>query len=285
MLMHEACRVSGLTKKAVEYYVAQGLVQPELLGNGYRSFSEEDAARLKRVSTLRRLGLPVQEIRMALDGGRGLSSAARRKALAAEMEEARAKLLRRLAETGDWAGAEEHLEALEQKQTIQERLLAVFPGCYGQYISLHFGRYLNGPVTSEAQRTAFAEVVAFLDQVSLDLPPELQDYLDEAATGLDGAFVEAVQADVDSAVRDIGAYLTAHGEELAQYLHLKQSEAFRQSPAGRLAAELRRFQDTAGYGSVFIPAMKRLSPAYRAYHDALEQANQVFLERYPGAGG
>ena len=283
MLMHEACRVSGLTKKAVDYYVAQGLVQPELLGNGYRGFSEGDVERLKRISTLRRLGLPVQEIRTALDGGQMLAAAARRRALAAEAEEARAKVLRRLAETGDWSDADAQLEALEQKQTIQERLLTAFPGYYGQYVSLHFGRYLNGPVTSEAQRTAFAEVVAFLDRVSLHLPPELQEYLDETAKGLDGALVEAVQADVDNAVQDIEAYLTAHQEELEQYLRLKESGEFQQSPAGRLAAELRRFQAAAGYRDILIPAMKRLSPAYRAYHDALEQANRVFLERYPGA--
>lgn len=285
MLMHEACRASGLTKKAVDYYVAQGLVQPALQENGYRGFSEEDVERLKRISTLRRLGLPVQEIRTALDGERALAAAARRRALAAQAEEARAELLKRLAETGDWAGVEAQLEALEQKRTIQERLLAAFPGYYGQYISLHFGRYLNGPVTSEAQRAAFAEVIAFLDGVSLELPPELQEYLEETAKGLDGAFVKAVQADVDNAVQDIEAYLAAHREELEQYLRLKQTAEFRQSLAGRLAAELQRFQDTAGYGSVFIPAMKRLSPAYRAYHDALERANQVFLERYPGAAG
>lgn len=283
MLMHEACQASGLTKKAVDYYVAQGLVRPVVLENGYRGFSEEDVERLKRISILRRMGLSVQGIQTALDGGPTLANAARRMALAAETEGARAELLRSLAETGDWAGVAARLEALEQKQTIQERLLAVFPGYYGQYISLHFGRYLNGPVTSEAQRAAFAEVVAFLDGVSLELPPELQEYLEETAKGLDGAFVKAVQADVDSAVQDIEAYLSAHREELEQYLRLRQSKEFQQSPAGRLAAELRRFQDTAGYSDEFIPAMKRLSPAYRAYCDALERANKVFLEQYPGA--
>lgn len=281
MLIHEVCKASGLTRKAVGYYVDQGLVQPALHENGYRVFSEEDAERLKRISTLRRLGLSVQDIRAALEGT--LDKAAREKALAAETERARAELLRRLADTGDWAGVDAQLEALEQKQTIQARLLAAFPGYYGQYLSVHFGRYLHEPLVDEVQRTAYGEVVAFLDRVSFDLPPDLQEYLDGAAKGFDSALAGAVQADLDSAIQDTEAYLSDHREELEQYLRLRQSEEFRRSPAGRLMAEWRRLQDAVGYSDVFIPAMKRLSPAYRAYHDALERANRIFLERYPAA--
>ena len=35
---------------------------------------------------------------------------------------------------------------------------------------------------------------------------------------------------------------------------------------------MHQLQD-CGYNDVFIPAMKRLSPAYRAYHDALDALN------------
>lgn len=36
MLINEVCQKCRLTKKAIEYYVEQQLVQPEILENGYR---------------------------------------------------------------------------------------------------------------------------------------------------------------------------------------------------------------------------------------------------------
>lgn len=59
MLMNEICTKCRLTKKAVEYYVGQKLIWPKILENGYRDFSGEDVERLKKIATLRRLGLPV----------------------------------------------------------------------------------------------------------------------------------------------------------------------------------------------------------------------------------
>lgn len=48
MQLSALCKVCGLTKKAVEYYVDQQLVQPQILDNGYRDFSQQDAEVLKK---------------------------------------------------------------------------------------------------------------------------------------------------------------------------------------------------------------------------------------------
>ena len=42
MLINEVCKECNLTKKAVEYYTEQGLIQPRITENGYRQFSETD---------------------------------------------------------------------------------------------------------------------------------------------------------------------------------------------------------------------------------------------------
>lgn len=65
MLINEVCRRCGLTKKAVEYYVEQELLTPLVLENGYRDFSDEDISLLRKISVLRRLEVPVPEIRKA----------------------------------------------------------------------------------------------------------------------------------------------------------------------------------------------------------------------------
>lgn len=66
MLINEVCKKCSLTKKAVEYYIEQGLVAPIMQENGYRSFTEEDVERLKKISILRSLDLSVADIRDVL---------------------------------------------------------------------------------------------------------------------------------------------------------------------------------------------------------------------------
>ena len=68
MLIHEACQKSSLTRKAVEYYMEQGLISPAIQENGYRDFSEDDIIRLKKISVLRRLEIPVPAIHAILSG-------------------------------------------------------------------------------------------------------------------------------------------------------------------------------------------------------------------------
>ena len=63
MLIHEVAKRCNITKKAIQYYVEQGLVVPEVLENGYGDFSETDVEVLKKVSLYRCLGLSVSEIK------------------------------------------------------------------------------------------------------------------------------------------------------------------------------------------------------------------------------
>lgn len=48
MLVNAVCKECGLTKKAVEYYIEQGLVAPSVQENGYRDFSEADIAQAEK---------------------------------------------------------------------------------------------------------------------------------------------------------------------------------------------------------------------------------------------
>ena len=66
MLINEVCKKCKLTKKAVEYYEAQGLLHPMVMGNGYREFSGDDALRLNKIAILRSLGLSVLDIQTIL---------------------------------------------------------------------------------------------------------------------------------------------------------------------------------------------------------------------------
>lgn len=285
MLINEVCQKCRLTKKAIEYYVEQQLVQPEILENGYRNFSIGNVERLKKIAILRRLGLSVQSIKEVLDeGGHAvLYKVSESKRIEIEAEKAKQTLVQQLAEKQDWEYTNSQLEILEKSQTILQRLLNVFPGYYGKYISLHFARYLNEPIVSDEQQEAFKTVIDFLDNVNFELPSDLQQYLDEIAKDFDETFVENVFANMNDAISDTEKYMAENKELLERYMQLKQSDEFKASPAYKLQELLRKLNSENGYDTIFIPAMKKLSLSYRKYHDGLEKTNAVFLNKYPNA--
>ena len=60
---------SGVPRANIRYYEAEGLLHPERLKNGYRSYSEEDLRTLEKIKLLRRLGVSVEEVRELVRGG------------------------------------------------------------------------------------------------------------------------------------------------------------------------------------------------------------------------
>ena len=240
---------------------------------------------MKKIAILRRLGLPVQSIKEVLDGkGQAiLYKVSESKRLEIEAEKLKQALVQQLAEKQDWGYINSQLEVLEKSQTILQRMLNVFPGYYGKYISLHFARYLNEPIVCDEQQEAFETVIDFLDNVSFDFPSDLQQYLDDITRDFDGSFVENVFANMNNAICDTEKYMADNKEILEQYMQFKQSEEFKASPAYRLQELLRKLNSENGYDTTFIPAMKKLSLSYRKYHDGLEKANEVFLSKYPNA--
>ncbi len=66
MLINEVSKITGLTKKAIEYYMLQGLITPSVLENGYRDYSQENVDQLAKISVLRKLGIGIEDIRKVL---------------------------------------------------------------------------------------------------------------------------------------------------------------------------------------------------------------------------
>ena len=171
MLINEVCKECNLTKKAVEYYTEQGLIQPRITENGYRQFSETDALKLKRIAVLRGLGFSVPEIRTILEN-------------------------------------------------------------------------------------------------------------DKIRENADAAVTQSASAALAAAMTDPEKYIHDNKELLEHYRAVVESEEYKASPAYRLQEYLKQFQRESGYNDVFIPAMQRISPAYREYHKSLQAANEVFMRHF-----
>ena len=286
MLINEVCKQCSLTKKAVEYYMGQGLISPAVQENGYRNFSDEDVERLKKISVLRGLGLSVADIQGVLSSQdeTPLSEISHRKNLQITVLQEKQKLIQELAAKHDWEQVRAKLQLLEQKQSILERIIKVFPGHYGRFICLHFAAYLNGPILTDEQQEAFNTVIAFFDNADFDIPDDMQIYLDEAASNLDVAIIEGMSDNVNNAIQDMGKYIADNREQIENYIAYKQLEEYKSTPAYRLEGFLRQFNSMSGYNEIFLPAMCRLSKSYREYYETLMRADEKFKQEDPQYG-
>lgn len=83
MRINEVERLVGISKKSIRYYEEEGLLHPAReTGNGYRSYSDADVRTLQTIRLLRRLGIPVDEIRRLQSGQLTLSDCMQRHMIA-----------------------------------------------------------------------------------------------------------------------------------------------------------------------------------------------------------
>lgn len=67
----ELARSTGLTVRTLHHYDAVGLVRPSArTASGHRLYTGADVRLLYRALALRALGLPLDEVRSVLEGGR-----------------------------------------------------------------------------------------------------------------------------------------------------------------------------------------------------------------------
>mgnify|MGYP001014340687 CR=1 FL=1 len=68
MKRKEVQELTGLTRKAIEYYEEKELINPSRDENNYRIYSNSHVEILKKIKTLRKLGLSVEEITKIIRG-------------------------------------------------------------------------------------------------------------------------------------------------------------------------------------------------------------------------
>ena len=87
MKINEVEQLVGITKKNIRFYEQQGLLAPRRnKDNGYREYSEDDIRILEQIKLLRKLGLPLEEIRLMQAGRSTVADSMRRHLITLERE-------------------------------------------------------------------------------------------------------------------------------------------------------------------------------------------------------
>ena len=119
MKINEVEALVGITKKNIRFYEAEGLLAPHRNSeNGYRDYGEAEVDALRRIKLLRKLGVPLEEIRRMQSGGHTVGDGMRRHLVTLERErqnlDAAAKLC------GELADCQERLDALDVDALLEE---------------------------------------------------------------------------------------------------------------------------------------------------------------------
>ena len=88
MKINEVEALVGITKKNIRFYEAEGLLTPRRNSeNGYRDYGEVEVETLRRIKLLRKLGVPLEEIRQMLSGVHTVGDGMRRHLVTLEREQ------------------------------------------------------------------------------------------------------------------------------------------------------------------------------------------------------
>jgi len=67
--INEVEQLTGITKKNIRFYEEQGLLSPgRNAENGYRVYGDREVKALKQIKMMRKLGVPIEDIRKMLNG-------------------------------------------------------------------------------------------------------------------------------------------------------------------------------------------------------------------------
>ena len=87
MKINEVEALVGITKKNIRFYEEKGLLSPRRNSeNGYRDYGQAEVDTLKRIKLMRKLGVPIEDIRRMQEGGQAVGDGMRRHLVTLERE-------------------------------------------------------------------------------------------------------------------------------------------------------------------------------------------------------
>ena len=112
MKINEVEALVGITKKNIRFYETEGLLAPRRNSeNGYRDYGEAEVEALRRIKLLRKLGVPLEEIRQMQTGVHTVGDGMRRHLVTLERERQNLADAARVCE--ELTDCQERLEALD----------------------------------------------------------------------------------------------------------------------------------------------------------------------------
>lgn len=290
MLINEVCNLTGLTKKAISYYEAQGLIDIEKSINGYREYSMEAVALLNQISLYRKLDIGIKDIKILLrteDKAKILKNIIEEK----QKKEMQIKMQKiYLDKIINNNFNDEYIKELTEEiieteknsgEFIKRELVRAFPSGLGKYLAHHFGPYLNESMDTLEKYKAWLNIEEFLDSVpEIKIPKFFEAAYENTTDEMQKQIAEGVKEEINNMLKAEGEELEAYKKKILESIEKQNDKSLLKlmNPFNKFKKELNAFFTSSGYYDIFIPSMKILSSEYAEYHNNLMALNELMCK-------
>ena len=289
MKISEVMELTGLTKKAINYYEGLGLINPAFnKENNYREYSQQEVDRLIQISILRQIDVPLKDIKNILSDNTKIKSILEVHIMKLEnqiksMETSKNILKACLSglenNFNDLSSITSELSTLNnslrmdskgRSDYMQKQLHRIFPGNFGKLISYQYGAFLDEPLDTPEKEAAWISIVKHLDDVEdFSLPEDIENLYNN----LSDDYFDKVEENMNSMIHKM---ISFSDQEFEKYISdiidkLNETESFKSEIASvndkyfESEMLIKSKMKAMGYYDKFENNLKALSPKYALY--------------------
>ena len=274
MRLNEVIKQVDLSKRAIKFYEEKGLLKTKRDSNGYRNYTDKDISLLKEISSYRKMGIGLSDIKEILNDKSVLKQILIEKKKEITISQNELEALEKFIENNN---IEELYNSVDYK-TIADAIQNSIPGFYGYYFLNHFLPYLQIRIQTKEQQEAYNRLIEFWDNTNIRIPflMKLNSWILFKLNSKKSLIVQIEQ--IDSQIKEMLNPTEEEYEKLKKKVNegykLKNSIFYKYSLIGISQRKFMKELQNKGYNDIFIPSMIALSPKYKEYHNALMTINK-----------
>ena len=274
MRLYEVIKQVDLSKRAIKFYEEKGLLKTKRDSNGYRNYTDKDISLLKEISSYRKMGIGLSDIKGILNDKSVLKQILIEKKKEITISQNELEALEKFIENNN---IEELYDSVDYK-TLADAIQNSIPGFYGYYFLNHFLPYLQIRIQTKEQQEAYNRLIEFWDNTNIRIPflMKLNSWILFKLNSKKSLIVQIEQ--IDSQIKEMLNPTEEEYEKLKKKVNdgykLKNSIFYKYSLIGISQRKFMKELQNKGYNDIFIPSMIALSPKYKEYHNALMAINK-----------
>lgn len=274
MRLNEVIKQVDLSKRAIKFYEEKNLLKPKRDNNGYRNYTDKDISLLKEISSYRKMGIALSDVKKILNDKDVLKQILIEKKKEITISQKELETLEKFIENNN---VEELYNSVDYK-TIVDAIQNSIPGFYGYYFLNHFLPYLQIKIQTKEQQEAYNRIIEFWDNTNIRIPflMKLNSWILFKLNSKKSLIVQIEQ--IDSQIKEMLNPTEEEYEKLKKKVNegykLKNSIFYKYSVMGISQRKFMKELQNKGYNDIFIPSMIALSPKYKEYHNALMAINK-----------
>lgn len=274
MRLNEVIKQVDLSKRAIKFYEEKGLLKTKRDSNGYRNYTDKDISLLKEISSYRKMGIGLSDIKEILNDKSVLKQILIEKKKEITISQNELEALEKFIENNN---IEELYDSVDYK-TLADAIQNSIPGFYGYYFLNHFLPYLQIRIQTKEQQEAYNRLIEFWDNTNIRIPflMKLNSWILFKLNSKKSLIVQIEQIDLQ--IKEMLNPTEEEYEKLKKKVNegykLKNSIFYKYSLIGISQRKFMKELQNKGYNDILIPSMIALSPKYKEYHNALMAINK-----------